>query len=45
MLLRLSLSKTSAGVAVVAMIFNTFIAGLGVAMAREDHFAKDGIRE
>jgi competence protein ComEC len=34
LLLRLSLSKTSAGVAVVPVIFYTFIAGLGVAAVR-----------
>ena len=44
-LLRLSLSKTSALVAVVAVIFYTFIVGLGVVMAWEDHFAKDGIQQ
>ncbi len=44
LLLRVPLSKTSALVAVVPVIFYTFIAGLGVAMAWEDHFAKDGIQ-
>lgn len=43
-LLRLSLSKTSALVAVVPVIFYTFIVGLRVVMAWEDHFAKDGIQ-
>ena len=42
--LSLPLSKTSALVAVVPVIFYTFIAGLGVAMAWEELLAKDGIQ-
>ncbi|MCJ7492852.1 MAG: ComEC/Rec2 family competence protein [Deltaproteobacteria bacterium] len=44
MLLRLPLSKTSALVAVVAVIFYTFIVGLGVVVAWEELLAKDGIQ-
>ena len=44
-LLRLSLSKTSALVAVVPVIFYSFIAGLGVAMAWEELLAKGGIQQ